>query len=103
METEHTPPARKAFIQAITDKQWFADDESLTLVTEETHIGDGLYMWTTETYLPICSIEHAQEDPDVIVGDFHPNEDNRDTMPDKPGIYLYQSESFMNGNATTEA
>lgn len=53
----------------LADKGWLSADECLLPVTTETHIGEGLYHWVTDTYIPSCSLREAYEDEDVMVGD----------------------------------
>lgn len=72
MSDEMEATGSDAFIQRINEKSWFADDDTLTLHERDTHVGDGLYSWTTETYIAIYQIKEALDDPDVIMGDLNP-------------------------------
>lgn len=58
----------------LAHKHWLCADECLLPVTNDTHIGAGLYHWVTDSYIPECSLWDVYEDSDVLVGDIENHE-----------------------------
>lgn len=67
-------------------KEWVVQDEQIVLVTETTAVGERLWVWETDSYLPICNVEAAQADDAVILGDIVADVPNKTV-----GIYLYET------------
>lgn len=71
-ETVYVPESR--IEHEIANKDWFAPDDYLVEVDDETHIGDVLFEWRTDTYIADVQMQDARADDDVVLGDVHVND-----------------------------